>query len=130
MTIPLSRKLKDKILNDFREVLYKEINMTLDQFFYFFHSVDFEEKLNELFETKSVEEIKEYFHRYISIYKFFRMSNRDEKDNENLGLSLVEFLNDEQNDRKLKLNPPKPKRLYKPRKRKVYIDPNQLSFGF
>ena len=58
------------------------------------------------------------------------MSNRDEKDNENLGLSLVNFLNDEQNDRKLKLNPPKPKRPYKPRKRKVNIDPNQLSFGF
>ena len=31
-----------------------------------------------------MEEIKEYFHRYISIYKFFRMSNRDEKDNDKL----------------------------------------------
>ena len=45
-------------------------------------------------------------------------------------IELVNFIHDQQEQRLKKENPPKKKKLYRPRKKKIFIDPNQMSLDF
>ena len=130
MTLQISKYLKKKILNNFNETVYRDLNLTIDQFFYFFHFVDFEKELYGMFETESIKDIKDYFYVHISIYKFFINGNCNQSYNDDLGQDFVKCLNKVKRNKELEFEPSKPKNYYKPKKKTFHINPNQLSFNF
>ena len=121
-------KIIEKLYDEFRVILYKELDITLDQFLYFFHEDPIENKLLSAYDVGGAKGFKSEFYRKIYAYKFImikRATNEKFKP-----IELLNFIHDQQ-DKRLKIeNPPKPKRTYKLRKRKIFIDPNQMSLGF
>ena len=120
----IKNKIIEKLYDEFRVILYKELDITLDQFLCFFHEDPLENKLLSAYDVGGIKGFKSEFYRKIYAYKFFmikRATNETFKP-----IELVNFIHDEQNKRlKIEL-----KRNYKTRKKKIYIDPNQLGFGF
>ena len=124
----IKNKIIEKLYDEFRVILYKELDITLDQFLYFFHEDPIENKLLSAYDVGGAKGFKSEFYRKIYAYKFFmikRASNQKFKP-----IELLNFIHDEQYKRLKIENPPKPKRTYKPRKRKIFTDPNQMSLGF
>ena len=111
------------------EVLdYKKIDVSLDQFLYFFHEDSIEDKLLSAYEVGGVKGFKSEFYRKIYAYQFFmikRASNEEYKP-----IELLNFIHDQQLKRIEKECPPKAKPILKSKKRKVYIDPNQMNLVF
>ena len=124
----IKNKIIEKLYDEFRVILYKELDITLDQFLSFFHEDPLENKLLSAYDVGGSKGFKSEFYRKIYSYKFFmikRATNEKFKP-----IELLNFIHDQQ-DKRLEIeNLPKSKRTYKPRKRKIFIDPNQMSLGF
>ena len=124
----IKNKIIEKLYDEFRVILYKELDITLDQFLSFFHEDPIENKLLSAYDVGGAKGFKSEFYRKIYAYKFFmikRATNEKFKP-----IELLNFIHDQQ-DKRLEIeNPPKSKRTYKPRKTKIFIDPNQMSLGF
>ena len=124
----IMNKTIDKLYDEFRAILYKELDITLDQFLYFFHDDPLENKLLSAYDVGGAKGFKSEFYRKIYAYKFFmikRATNETYKP-----IELLNFIHDQQSKRLETENPPKEKRPYKPKKKKIFIDPNQLNLGF
>ena len=124
----IKNKIIDKLYDEFRAILYKELDITLDQFLYFFHDDPLENKLLSAYDVGGAKGFKSEFYRKIYAYKFFmikRATNEKFKP-----IELLNFIHDQQSKRLETENPPKEKRPYKPKKKKIFIDPNQMSLGF
>ena len=124
----IKNKIIEKLYDEFRVILYKELDITLDQFLSFFHENQIENKLLSAYDVGGAKGFKSEFYRKIYAYKFFmikRATNETFKP-----IELVNFIHDQQSKRLETENPTKPKRPYKPRKKKIFIDPNQMSLGF
>ena len=120
-------KIIEKLYDEFRVILYKELDITLNQFLYFFHEDPIENKLLSAYNIGGAKGFKSEFYRKIYAYKFFmikRATNEKFKP-----IELLNFIHNQQ-DKRLEIeNPPKSKRTYKPRKTRIFIDPNQMSLG-
>ena len=124
----IKNKIIEKLYDEFRVILYKELDITLDQFLYFFHEDQIENKLLSAYDVGGAKGFKSEFYRKIYAYKFFmvkRATNETFKP-----IELVNFIHDEQDKRLETENPPKEKRPYKPKKKKIFIDPNQMTLVF
>ena len=124
----IKNKIIEKLYNEFRVILYKELDITLDRFLYFFHEDPIETKLVSAFDNAGIKGFKSEFYRKIYAYKFFKIKRATNEKYE--PIDLVNFIHDQQEKRLKKENPPKKKKLYRPRKKKIYIDPNQMSLDF
>ena len=117
-------KIIEKLYDEFRVILYKELDITMDQFLSFFHEDPLENKLLSAYDVGGAKGFKSEFYRKIYAYKFFmikRATNETFKP-----IELLNFIHDEQSKRIETENPPKKKRPYKPKKKKIFIDPNQM----
>ena len=124
----IKNKIIEKLYNEFRVILYKELDITLDQFLSFFHEDPLENKLLSAYDVGGAKGFKSEFYRKIYAYKFFmikRVTNEKFKP-----IELLNFIHDQQSKRLETENLPKTKRIYKSRKKKIFIDPNQMSLGF
>ena len=124
----IKNKIIEKLYDEFRVILYKELDITLDQLLSFFHEDQLENKLLSAYDIGGSKGFKSEFYRKIYAYKFFmikRATNETFKP-----IELLNFIHDQQTKRLETENPPKQKRINKPRKKTVVIDPNQLSLVF
>ena len=124
----IKNKIIEKLYDEFRVILYKELDITLDQFLSFFHEDPLENKLLSAYDVGGSKGFKSEFYRKIYSYKFFmikRATNEKFKP-----IELLNFIHDEQSKRLESENPPKTKKINKPRENKIFIDPNQMSFDF
>ena len=124
----IKNKIIEKLYDEFRVILYKELDITLDQFLCFFHEDPLENKLLSAYDVGGAKGFKSEFYRKIYAYKFFmikRATNETFKP-----IELVNFIHDEQSKRLETENPPKLEKRFRPRKKKIYIDPNQMRFSF
>ncbi len=124
----IKNKIIEKLYDEFRVILYKELDITLDQFLYFFHEDPIENKLLSAYDVGGTKGFKSEFYRKIYAYKFFMIKRA--KNEKFKPIELLNFIHDEQSKRLEVGNTPKEKRLYKPRKTKIFIDPNQMNLGF
>ena len=104
------------------------MNLSLDQFLFFFHEENIENRLLTAYEINGSEGFREEFYRKIYAYKFFmikRASNEKYRP-----IELLNFIH-EQQLKKIELeNPPKAKKLLKRKKRNFKIDPRQMNLAF
>ena len=124
----IKNKIIEKLYDEFRVILYKELDITLDQFLYFFHEDPIENKLLSAYDVGGAKGFKSEFYRKIYAYKFFmikRTTNEKFKP-----IELLNFIHDQQDKRLETENTPKPKRTSTPRKKTVFIDPNQMNLDF
>ena len=124
----IKNKIIEKLYDEFRVILYKELDITLDQFLSFFHEDPLENKLLSAYDVGGSKGFKSEFYRKIYAYKFFmikRATNETFKP-----IELLNFIHDQQDKRLEAENPPKTKKIYTPIERKIFIDPNQMSFDF
>ena len=124
----INSKIIEKLYDEFKVILYKELDITLDEFLYFFHEDPIENKLLSAYDVGGAKGFKSEFYRKIYAYKFFMMkraSNEKYKP-----IELVNFIYDQQYKRLETENSPKSKKKYRPSKRKIFIDPNQMSLSF
>ena len=120
-------KIIEKLYDEFKVILYKELDITLNQFLYFFHEDPIENKLLSAYNVGGAKGFKSEFYRKIYAYKFFmikRATNEKFKP-----IELLNFIHDQQDKRLETENPLKEKRPYKPKKKKIFIDPNQMTLG-
>ena len=123
----IKNKIIEKLYDEFRVILYKELDITLDQFISFFHEDPLENKLLSAYDVGGAKGFKSEFYRKIYAYKFFmikRATNEKFKP-----IELLNFIHDQQSKR-LETETHLRKKTHKPRKKKIFIDPNQMSFGF
>ena len=121
----IKNKIIEKLYDEFRVILYKELDITLDQFLSFFHEDPVENKLLSAYDVGGAKGFKSEFFRKIYAYKFFMIKRAT---NEIFRpIELLNFIHDEQSKRLEIENPPKEKRPYKPKKKKIFVDPNQMS---
>ena len=124
----IKNKIIEKLYDEFRVILYKELDITLDQFLGFFHEDSLENKLLSAYDVGGAKGFKSEFYRKIYAYKFFMIKR---KTNETFKpIELVHFIHDQQSKRLETEIPPKKKKSYKPKKKKIFIDPKQMSLGF
>ena len=124
----IKNKIIEKLYDEFRVILYKELDITLDQFLCFFHEDPLENKLLSAYDVGGAKGFKSEFYRKIYAYKFFmikRATNEKFKP-----IELLNFIHDQQDKRLETENPLKEKRPYKPKKKKIFNDPNQMSLSF
>ena len=124
----IKNKIIEKLYDEFRVVLYKELDITMDQFLSFFHEDPLENKLLSAYDVGGAKGFKSEFYRKIYAYKFFmikRATNETFKP-----IELVNFIHDEQLKRLETENLPKLEKRLRPQKKKIYIDPNQMCFSF
>ena len=123
----IKNKIVEKLYDEFRVIVYKELDITLDQFLSFFHEDPLENKLLSAYDVGGAKGFKSEFYRKIYAYKFFMIKRTN---NEKFKpIELLNFIHDQQSKRLETENPPKEKRIYKTRKKKIFIDPNQMSLG-
>ena len=109
----IKNKIIEKLYDEFRVILYKELDITMDQFLSFFHEDPLENKLLSAFDVGGAKGFKSEFYRKIYAYKFFmvkRATNEKFKP-----IELLNFIHDQQDKRIEIENPPKSKRTYKPK---------------
>ena len=124
----IKNKIIEKLYDEFRIILYKELDITLNEFLYFFHEEPLEKKLLFAYDVGGTKGFKSEFYRKIYAYKFFIIKRATSEKFK--PIELLYYIHDEQ-DKRLKIeNPTKQKRNYKIVKKKIYIDPNQLDFCF
>ena len=124
----INSKIIEKLYDEFKVILYKELDITLDEFLYFFHEDPIENKLLSAYDVGGAKGFKSEFYRKIYAYKFFMMKRAS---NEKFKpIELLNFIHDAQYKRLETEKPPKSKKTYRPSKRKIFIDPNQMSLSF
>ena len=124
----IKNRVIKKLYNEFKAILCKELNITLNQFLYFFHDDRIESRLLSAYDNGGPGGFKGEFYRKIYAYKFFMMKRV--KKERFKPIELLNFIHAEQDKRLNKENPPKPKRKYKTRKKVKYINPDQMQFSF
>ena len=67
----ITNKIIEKLYDEFRIILYKELDITLDEFLYFFHEEPIENKLLSAYDVGGAKGFKSEFYRKIYAYKFF-----------------------------------------------------------
>ena len=128
MISEIKYKILDKLYDEFKVILYKELDITLDKFLYFFHEDKIENKLLSAFDIGGIKAFKAEFYRKIYSYKFFMIKRA--KNEKFKTIELLNFIHEEQDKRLDKENSNKTKRINKPKKKKIYNNPNQLGFEF
>ena len=125
MKIEINNKIKLKILNDFSQILYKELNLSLDEFYYYFHGTGLEEEIEQMFYDSSAKEIKEFLFENLLIYKFFTFENYQEDNDKKASQQLIDYI---KSDGKIKPKFIKKKNKlgFKTKKKKTSINPNQM----
>ena len=125
MKIEINNKIKLKILNDFSQILYKELNLSLDEFYYYFHRTGLEETIEQMFSDSSVKEIREFLFENLLIYKFFTFENYHKYNNKKAAQQLIDYI---KSDGKIKPKYIKIKNKlgFKTKKKKVSTNPNQM----
>ena len=124
----IKNEIIEKLYKEFKEILYKELDITLDQFLYFFQEEPLENRLLSAYDVAGTKGFKSEFYRNIYAYKFFmfkRATNSKYKP-----IELLNFIHDQEIKRLETKNLLKQKRKYKIRKRKIFIDPKQMCFSF
>ena len=121
----INNQIRVKILKDFSKLLYKETNITLNEFFYYFHSTGLEEEIEQMFSDSSAKEIKEFLFENLLIYKFFTFENYQEDNDKKASQQLIDYI---KSDGKIKPKFVKKKNKlgFKNKKKKVSINPNQM----
>ena len=125
MKIEINNKIKLKILNDFSQILYKEIDLSLDEFYYYFHRTGLEETIEQMFSDSSVKEIREFLFKNLLIYKFFTFENYHKDNNKKAAQQLKDYISSD-GQIKPKYIKKKNKLGFKSKKKKVSINPNQM----
>ena len=125
MKIEINNKIKLKILNDFSQTLYKELNLSLDEFYYYFHRTGLEETIEQMFSDSSVKEIREFLFENLLIYKFFTFENYHKNNNKKAAQQLKDYISSD-GQIKPKYIKKKNKTKFEKRKKSVFIDPNQI----
>ena len=125
MTVKINNQIRIKILEDFSKLLYKETNITLNEYFYYFHSTGLEEEIEQMFSDNSAKKIKEFLFENLLIYKFFTFENYQEDNDKKASQQLIDYI---KSDGKIKPKfiKKKNKLTFKTRKKKASIDPNQI----
>ena len=125
MRVKINNQIKIKILEDFSKLLYKEVNITLNDFFYYFHSTGLEEEIEQMFSDRSAKEIKEFLFENLLIYKFFTFENYQDDNDKKASKQLIDYI---KSDGKIKPKfiKKKSKLDFKTKKKKASIDPNQM----
>tara|TARA_B100000902_G_scaffold226457_1_gene215018 strand:+ start:501 stop:887 length:387 start_codon:yes stop_codon:yes gene_type:complete len=125
MRVKINNQIKIKILEDFSKLLYKEVNITLNDFFYYFHSTGLEEEIEQMFSDRSAKEIKEFLFENLLIYKFFTFENYQDDNDKKASKQLIDYI---KSDGKIKpkLIKKQNKLGFKTKKKKASIDPNQM----
>ena len=125
MVVKINNQIKTKILRDFSKLLYKESNITLNEFFYYFHSTGLEEEIEQMFSDSSAKEIKEFLFENLLIYKFFTFENYQEDNDKKASQQLIDYI---KSDGKIKPKFIKKKNKlgFKTKKKKASINPNQM----
>ena len=125
MSVKINNQIRVKILKDFSKLLYKETNITLNEYFYYFHSTGLEEEIEQMFSDSSAKEIKEFLFENLLIYKFFTFENYQEDNDKKASQQLIDYI---KSDGKIKPKFIKKKNKlgFKTKKKKVSIDPNQM----
>ena len=126
MKIEINNKIKLKILNDFSQILYKELNLSLDEFYYYFHRTGLEETIEQMFSDSSVKEIREFLFENLLIYKFFTSENYHKDNNKKAAQQLKDYISSN-GQIKPKYIKKKNKLAFKAKKKKCFIDPNQMN---
>ena len=121
----INNQIRIKILEDFSKLLYKETNITLNEFFYYFHSTGLEEEIEQMFSDSSAKEIKEFLFENLLIYKFFTFENYQEDNDKKASQQLIDYI---KSDGKIKPKFIKKKNKlgFKTKKKKTSINPNQM----
>ena len=121
----INNQIRVKILKDFSKLLYKETNITLNEFFYYFHGTGLEEEIEQMFSDSSAKEIKEFLFENLLIYKFFTFENYQEDNDKKASQQLIDYI---KSDGKIKPKFVKKKNKlgFKNKKKKVSINPNQM----
>ena len=125
MTVKINNQIRIKILEDFSKLLYKETNITLNEYFYYFHSTGLEEEIEQMFSDSNAKEIREFLFENLLIYKFFTFENYQEDNDKKASQQLKDYI---KSDGKIKPKFIKKKNKlgFKTKKKKVSIDPNQM----
>ena len=71
MTEQIKNRIIKKLYNEFSAILYKELDITLNQFLYFFHEDRIESRLLSAYDNGGSRGFKAEFYRKIYAYKFF-----------------------------------------------------------
>ena len=90
----IKNKIIEKLYDEFRVILYKDLDITMDQFLSFFHEDPLENKLLSAYDVGGSKGFKSEFYRKIYAYKFFmikRATNEKFKP-----IELLNFIHDEQ----------------------------------
>ncbi len=93
----IKNKIIEKLYDEFRVILYKELDITMDQFLSFFHEDPLENILLSAYDVGGAKGFKSEFYRKIYSYKFFmikRATNETFKP-----IELVNFIHDQQDKR-------------------------------
>ena len=125
MKIEINNKIKSKILNDFSQILYKELNLSLDEFYYYFHKTGLEETIELMFSESSAQEIKDFLFENLLIFKFFTLENYHKDNNKKAAQQLKDYISSD-GQIKPKYVKKKNKTKFEKRKKSVFIDPNQM----
>ena len=125
MKIEINNKIKSKILNDFSIVLYKELNLSLDEFYFYFHKTGLEETIELMFSDSSAQEIKDFLFENLLIYKFFTLENYHKDNNKKAAQQLKDYISSD-GQIKPKYIKKKNKLGFKTKKKKVSTNPNQM----
>ena len=113
----IKNKIIEKLYDEFRVILYKELDITLDQFLCFIHEDPLENKLLSAYDVGGAKGFKSEFYRKIYAYKFFMIKRA--KREKFKPIELLNFIHKEQ-DKRLNLeNPPKIEKKFCPRKKKI-----------
>ena len=125
MKVKINNQIKIKILEDFSKLLCKEVNITLNEFFYYFHSTGLEEEIEQMFSDSNAKEIREFLFENLLIYKFFTFENYQDDNDKKASKQLIDYI---KSDGKIKpkLIKKQNKLGFKTKKKKASIDPNQM----
>ena len=125
MKVKINNQIKIKILEDFSKLLYKEVNITLNEFFYYFHSTGLEEEIEQMFSDSNAKEIREFLFENLLIYKFFTFENYQDDNDKKASKQLIDYI---KSDGKIKPKFIKKKNKlgFKTKKKKASINPNQM----
>ena len=83
---------KNYILTEFQKLIDEELELSIDDLFYFFHETTMEDEFHELLIEADIKKINEYLFNYLDMYKFFIFERHDETDHKVAFQQLKEFM--------------------------------------
>ena len=100
MTSTFPHELKEFVLKDFQKHLDENTKLNVEKlsvedFFYFFHETNVEEKFNELLIDGDIKAINEYLHRNLDVLNFFSTKNYNETDEKKAVKELVNYVKEQ-----------------------------------